>query len=151
MEFYSLNKLKMKDNFYDIFEKTIKMSDDVNINYFVVTDEYSGRLDMISMFLYGSTNYIEELMVINNIINPFTIKSGDIIYYPPNKGDFDYLYDKDPDTNDQKDRILNMNKNKITKKDPNRLGSPPTIKPDNLKQIDVNFDSKKIKLINKFR
>jgi hypothetical protein len=44
-----------------------------------------------------------------------------------------------------------MNKDKQNKKDANRIGSPPTIRPDNLKQIDVNYSKKKITIMNKFK
>jgi hypothetical protein len=150
MKIYTFDKLNIgTDGFYDLFEKTIV--NDINLsNYynFIVNDEFEGRLDLISKYLYGSTDFMEELMVINNIINPFSIKTGDILYYIPSSGDFNYLYVSDEMNDDIKDDILLMNKNKSTKKDINRIGYPPTIKPDNLKQIKVNYNNKKITIVN---
>lgn len=152
MLIYSFEKLNIgNDGFYDLFQKTMVNDNNIFYNYFFVTNEYEGRLDLISKQLYGSTDYIEELMTINNIINPWSIKSGDIIYYANSSTDYSIIYQNDEPINDQKDKILLMNKNKSTKKDINRLGSPPVIKPDNLKQLDVNYIKKKITIINKFK
>ena len=152
MKIYSFEQLTIKtDGFYDLFEKTMKPSTDFTLYKFVVTDEYKGRLDLVSRYLYGSSDYVEELMKINNIINPLSVKGGDIIYHPQDSSSFTFLYDKDIAVTNQKDEILMMNKNKSTKTDSNRLGSPPTIKPDNLKQLDINYNKKKITVINKFK
>ena len=153
MQIYSFENLEINnDGYYDLFKKTMVMKSK-NIDYyrFIITDEYEGRLDLISRYLYGSSNFIEELMMVNNIINPFSIKSGDLIYFLKDANDYGLMYEKDEEINDQKDKILLMNRNKSTKKDVNRLGSPPVIKPDNLKQIDVNYIKKKITIINKFK
>ena len=75
----------------------------------------------------------------------------DIIYYANASSDYSIIYKNDEPLNEQKDQILLMNKNKSTKKDVNRLGSPPVIKPDNLKQVDINYVKKKITIINKFK
>lgn len=116
-----------------------------------VGPEYEGRLDLISMYLYGSTDYVEELMTINNIINPWSVKAGDVLSFYKTSANFSFMYQKEASPNKQKDEILLMNKNKSTTVDSNRLGSPPTIKPDNLKQLDVNYNKKKITIINKFK
>ena len=152
MRFYSFETLNIEtDGFYDLFQKTMINNFNIDFSYFYVTDEYEGRIDLISNYLYGNSNYIEELMTINNIFNPWSIKNGDIIYYAKSSSDFGLMYQKDVTDNTQKDRILLMNKNKSTKKDSNRLGSPPVIKPDNLKQVDINYIKKKITIINKFK
>lgn len=152
MLIYSFEKLNIgNDGFYDLFQKTMINNDNIFYNYFYVTDEYEGRIDLISQKLYGTTDYIEELMTINNIINPWSIKSNDIIYYANASSDYSIIYKNDEPLNEQKDEILLMNKNKTTKKDVNRLGSPPVIKPDNLKQVDINYVKKKITIINKFK
>lgn len=152
MIIYTLEILKRNiSGFYDLFQKTIRSSPEISVIPFVVTEEFNGRLDLISKFLYGTPNYIEELMVLNNIINPYSIKSGNIIYVVENSDEFKYLYDSDKQENNQKDKILNMNKSKIKSKDNNRLNYPPTIKPDNLKQLNINYKEKKITVINKFK
>lgn len=152
MEIYTFNKLNIgTDGFYNLFEKTIVNNNLTTYNTLIVNDEFNGRLDLLTKYIYGSTNYIEELMVINNIINPYSIKTGDIIKYPPKSTDLNFLYENEEQKDDIKDEILLKNKNKSTKKDINRIGYPPTIKPDNLKQIQVNHNTKKITIINKLK
>jgi len=152
MKINTLEKIKRCINgFYDLFQKTIRNSPEISVISFIVTEEFNGRIDLISKFLYGTTDYIEELMVLNNIINPYSIKSGDIIYVVESSDEFKYLYDSDKQDNNQKDKILNMNKSKSRTMDTNRTNYPPTIKPDNLKQLNVNYKEKKITIINKFK
>lgn len=152
MKIYSFENLNIgNDGFYDLFQKTMVNNIQQSYKYFVVTDEYEGRIDLVSMYLYGTNIYTEELMTLNNIINPWSIKNGDYIFYYESTSDYSTFYKKDDPTYSQKDEILLMNKNKSTKKDSNRLGSPPVIKPDNLKQVDINYTKKKISIINKFK
>jgi len=152
MRFYSFENLKLDfTGHYDLFEKTIINIPNLAFDVFVVTDDFKGRLDLVCRFLHGNTDYLEELMTVNNIINPYSIKPNDTIKYLSDSSNYQLLYQSDPEKNDKKDSILNMNKNKSTKKDQNRIGSPPTIKPDNLRQIDVNHSKKKITIINKFK
>jgi len=152
MEYYSFEILVPDDEgHYNLFEKTIVNKQNLTVNSYTVPIEYEGRLDLICKRVHNNTKYIEEICVINNIINPFSVKEGTIIYYFANTSNYGLLYESDPDDNTDKDNILNMNKNKSTKKDKNRIGSPPPIKPDNLKQIDVNHSKRKITVINKFK
>lgn len=152
MDFYTFDNLKPDDSgHYNLFEKTIVNKPGLPFRTIVVTEEFQGRLDLVCRFVHANTKYLEELMVLNHIINPYSIKTGDVIRYLPSTNNYQLLYESDPESTDKKDEILLMNRNKITKKDRNRLGSPPTIKPDNLKQIDVNHSKKKITIINKFK
>jgi hypothetical protein len=152
MQFYSFNTLKINnEGYYDLFAKTIVNKSDLSFNIYVVTDEFKGRLDLICKYLHGNTNYLEELMTINNITNPYSVKTDTNIKYFLNVENYQLLYQSDPEPTTKKDSILNMNKNKSTIKDGNRIGSPPTIKPDNLRQVDVNHSKRKITVINKFK
>lgn len=152
MNYYSFEKLKLDyTGHYDLFEKTIVNDPTLPYSVFPVTDEFNGRLDLLCRYLNGNTNYLEEMMVINNIFNPYSIKSGTLIKYFKNPSDYGMLYQSDKSSNDIKDEILSMNKSKQNKKDNNRIGSPPTIKPDNLKQLDINYSKRKITVMNKFK
>lgn len=152
MKIYSFEKLTINDDgYYDLFEKTIVNKSDLYGRIFTVTDEYEGRLDLISKYIYGSTDYVEELMVANNILNQWSIKSGDELIVFDDSTIFSSLYKTDITTNENKDTILMMNKNKSNVTDSNRIGSPPTIKPDNLKQMNINYNKRKITIINKFK
>ena len=87
MKSYSLENIKRdknQDSLYDIFSKTV-VDQKINRLQNTVIDGEDGRLDKVSLRLYGSTNYVEELMIINNIINPFSIKVGDVIFYVETK------------------------------------------------------------------
>jgi hypothetical protein len=152
MRYYSFENLEMNsDGHYDLFQKTMVNKPTLAYDTIVVTEQFQGRLDSICRYVHGNTQYLEEIMTLNNIINPNSVKLNDIIKYYSNTTNYSLLYESDLDTMDKKDEILLMNKNKSTKSDKNRIGSPPTIRPDNLKQIDVNHSKKKITIINKFK
>ena len=118
MNFYSFDNLKMDDTgHYNLFDKTM-INIPATYQSFLVTEEFQGRLDLVCRFIHGSTDYLEELMTINNIINPYSIKINDFIYYFSSASNYQILYQSDPDINDNnKNKILLMNKNKTTKKD----------------------------------
>lgn len=153
MNIYSFDKLKIEANgFYDLFKRTLVnkfISSDIGT--FIVTDEYEGRIDLVCRYLHGNTDLVEELMTLNGIVNPHSIKAGNEMFYYKNTDSYGLLRQSDLEDTSNKDQILNMNKKKSSKKDKNRIGSPPTIKPDNLKQININYNKKKISIINKFK
>ncbi len=152
MNYYSFENLKLDwTGHYNLFEKTMINRQDISFDTFTVTDEFNGRLDIVCKYLHGNTEYLEELMTMNNILNPYSLKTNTIIKYFKNSGNYELMYQSDPVENDKKDSILQMNKSKSTKKDSNRIGSVPTIKPDTLTQVDVNHTKKKITVINKFK
>ncbi len=153
MVFYSFESLQLDyTGYYNLFEKTtVNIKNNRNLDVFTVTEEFKGRLDLVCRFLHGSTDYMEEIMTINHIINPYSLKQGVNIKYFSDTNNYQLLYQSDPDDNNKKNEILLMNKDKQSKKDANRIGSPPTIRPDNLKQIDVNHSKKKITIMNKFK
>lgn len=152
MKYYSFENLQIDSTgHYDLFKKTIVSKPTLQYDTITVTEQFQGRLDLVCKFVHGNTQYLEEMMAINNIYNQYAIKMNDVIKFYPNTSNYQLLYESDPQDSEKKDEILLMNKNKSTKKDRNRIGSPPTIKPDNLKQIDVNHTKKKITIINKFK
>ena len=152
MNYYSFDNLKIDSTgHYDLFQKTTKNIGINDISLFYVTTEFEGRLDLICRFVHGNTDYLEEMMTINNMFNQYSVKAGTFVRYFTNANSYQMLYQSDAEPTDKKDDILLMNRNKSTKKDKNRIGSPPSIKPDNLIQVDVNHSKKKITIINKFK
>lgn len=138
---------------YDLFAKTV-VYNKYNVNSYlipyVVENDKEMRVDKICYYFYGNYNFVEEIYKLNNIVNPWSVKQGDIIYYiDPNF--LSLVYEKD-DTSvlDKQTQQALINTSKNTQKDPNR-GAPPTVKPTNLKQVDVNKDNKQIKIMNKFK
>jgi hypothetical protein len=48
-----------------------------------VEEYYAGRIDLISLNVYNSADYVDQLLKFNGISNPFSIAEGDILYIPP--------------------------------------------------------------------
>ena len=156
MEFYTFNNTNQKvskDGYvlYDFFEKTMVNDIEAIYSKYIVPEEYDCRLDLVCKHIYGNTKYMEEIMTQNGIINPFSVKTGDEIYYAYTTNELGVLYQRDVETNEaNKKKILNVNKSKASKQDPN-ASLPPSIKPGNLKSVDINYNKKQITIINKFK
>lgn len=135
------------DGLFDIFRQTII---DMKLDKFttVVQSEEEMRLDKISKRLYGTVNFVEELMVINNICNPWSIKEGDVIMYiHPQQIDVLKQLEKE---NTVSNKLINPKKS--TRVDENRSkGVAPTIKPKNLKQVIVDKNNQTIKVNGKLQ
>ena len=147
MESFTLKNIKRdkkQDNLYNLFTQTYIDSNKIELRITYVNIEEEMRLDKVSKRLYGSRNYIEELMQINNIINIWNIKQGDIIEYGPLTS-LEILKDLEKELDDVYEEISKPNKN--TRIDPNRTKSvPPTIKPKNLENLSIDKKTKKIKI-----
>lgn len=150
MNSYTLDNTKKDSNgLYDIFQKTVVENKQLGISTTTVEDGEEMRMDKICERLYGNTNLEEEIMVLNNILNQWTINVGDEIKYLVD--DFGKMYEVDKTVSVDVTRTSLINPNKKTKKDPNRIDNlTPTVKPKNLKSLDVNTENNKIKIINKF-
>jgi hypothetical protein len=65
-------------------EPTLLFPDYMSISkVFDVDSYYAGRIDLISLNVYNSADYIDQLLKFNGISNPFSIAEGDILYIPP--------------------------------------------------------------------
>jgi hypothetical protein len=152
MKSFTLENIKRdinQENLYDLFSSTVVLKDNIQILSTTVLPEEEMRLDRVCKRLYGSDMFLEEIMILNNIIDKFSIKNGQIL-------DYFYVEQYDNFHELEKDsKIEEINKlsdpGKNTRKDNNREDSelPPTIKPANLKKVNVDKDSRKIKIINK--
>ena len=106
------------------------------------------RFDLVCKSIYGSNIYEEEMLVFNNILNPYSVKEGQVIKYISPQMIY-YLHGFDP-LKVNANKVL-VNKNKNTKIDPNRKanqGLPPTVKPNGLEQIQVDEINAVIRIIN---
>lgn len=152
MKIYSFDKTKLKriDNLYDIFEKNIIYSRDINLFKYIIPKEHDMRLDLISKEIYGSSDYIEELMLINNIMSPYSVKEGQEIYFCPYE-QLNVLYTKDDmlENNDIRENILKAAQPKRRATGDNLL--PTNIKPKNIKQVTIDTKNRKIKIMNSFK
>jgi hypothetical protein len=150
MKIYSFQKdtLGEKDSetgLYNLNKETTKGYDfdTQQLGLYVVPRKYEMRLDLISNELYGSPDFVEELMVINNIKNQFTIKEGDIINYI-NIENLNLIYSDWSDEEQSKENLKEVDNNKNTRKP-----IPPTSKPSGVSQI-VEKDGI-VKIINNFQ
>jgi hypothetical protein len=85
MDIYSLSNTQLKDNkLYDLIYPMLIDLDfsKVILDKYVVYEEREMRMDLVCLDIYSSMQYMDELMHLNGIIDPYSIKIGDIIYYP---------------------------------------------------------------------
>jgi hypothetical protein len=151
----STNKIKrdpLQDNLFNLFQKNIVRAN-IPLNAYLVPREFEMRLDKISNFLYGSPNYVEELMILNDIISPYSVQEGQLIYFCQERY-IGNLYVKDDMSDDNKVKRSNLLKTSQSNRDKKKLTDdqnlPPNIKPSNLQQIKVSKDNK-VQLINSFQ
>jgi hypothetical protein len=65
-------------------EPTLLFPDYIAISkVFAVDSYYAGRIDLISLSVYNSADYVDQLLKFNGISNPFSVAEGDILYIPP--------------------------------------------------------------------
>jgi hypothetical protein len=152
MDIYSFKNIQRssaQQNLYDLFQTTL--GDNVaslNLYPYPVSKEEEMRLDTVCSNIFGNNKYIEELGFINNILNPFSIKEGDTIYYfdPDEVYNLYYKDDAQKATNAIKS-LVNPAKDTPSA---NPEETIPTIIPEQLQQITVDYNSSKIKIIDSF-
>jgi hypothetical protein len=131
----------------DLFERTMIEDDSIKDSIYTVNTDFSCRLDSVCYDMYDSNGYTEELSVMNNILNPFSIEKGDVLYFTNSTDNFNTMYISESKLNTtNKLKILNINKSKTS----TNVSLPPSVNPG-LKQIDVDYDKKRITVINKFK
>jgi len=137
---------------FDIINPLIIWDDRIERYAHVVTLEEEMRPDLICYNIYGNFEYVDEFLTWNNILNPWSVKQGQIVFYL-NEDDILILRLKVSDDSQQTIESL-INSNKDTKKDINRengTGLTPTIKPAGLKEVNVDYNNKKIKIMDSFK
>lgn len=141
---------KNDENLFDIFEKNIEYSTTIPLHKYFIPREFEMRLDLISKELYGSSRYIEELMVINNIMNPYSLKENQMIYYCT-INDMQALYIKDDMKENDKIRESIIKSSQTNKKSQQRDKIPTTLRSKNVKQVTIDSKNRKIKIMNTFK
>lgn len=149
MNSFTLNNLKIdkkQDQLYNIFTDTV-IERPIEKYTTIVQEGEEMRLDKISRRLYGNTQYVEELMVLNNIVNPWSITVNQEINFLSTNG-MEAMRKLSPENDDTIETVVNPKKN--TRVDPNRnKGVIPTVKPLTLKQVWVDEKANKIKVNTK--
>jgi hypothetical protein len=135
---------------FNLFQKNLKLNDNIILNNsYVVPREFEMRLDKISNFLYGSPDYVEELMIMNNIINPYSVIEGQYLYYC-NYDSLGLFYTTDSDLLiPERTKLIASSQTNNKNKSTNDNNLPLTVKPSNLNQITITEDNK-VKIINSF-
>jgi hypothetical protein len=145
-----INRDVNQGGLFNLFQKNIVYNNEIPLSIYIVPREYEMRLDRISNHIYGSDSYVEEIMVLNDIINPYSVKEGQYIYFC----DVSYLqnlYTKDEiSTQLDQTRISLINAAQPNKNLQNaEQGLSTTIKPAALKQVKVS-NNNNIQIINSF-
>lgn len=149
MEIKSLNNLKKDSSgMYDLYAEVINGKNIISIFKFPLTDKHDMRIDLVCNDIYGNTDSVDLLCVLNGIIQPLTIQSGDVLFF----------VDKDDLTNIRSNAaardaivqaVVNANKGKSQKTDTNRTADTANRKdkekakqfiPPNLIQATSNID-----------
>ena len=142
-----------QDNLFNLFQKNLVNVPSMPLRVYVVPREYEMRLDRISNHIYGSPNYVEELMILNDIINPYSVKEGQYIYFCQYENLSALQVTDELLTNNETLRQQLITSSQSTKNKQNlTVGDqnlPLTIKPYNLEQIKVGQDNK-VQIINSF-
>ena len=150
---YRIKRDQNQGYLFDLFQKNIVLVKNIITSIYVVPREYEMRLDRVSEHIYGTPDFMEELMVLNDIINPYSIKEGQYIYFC-NVENMQRLYTTDSMSsynNTKRKSMINssqQNRNKNTNLSSNQ-SLPLTIKPSNLEQVKVTKDNL-IEIINSF-
>lgn len=133
-------KISEIDNKVIMTEPTLIFQDYTTVTkVFNVDEYYAGRIDLISLNVYNSADYVDQLLKFNGISNPFSIADGDVLYIPP----MDVLFKtwKKPgigtsESNVVRDRFIETKRLPI--KDQNRLEylkRKAALKPNGAKEI----------------
>jgi hypothetical protein len=154
-EYLAELELNTTTGLYNLFLTTYN-GDQVNLLAFICERRHNMRLDLVSNDIYNSTRYVGTLCQLNNILNPFSIREGDVLFYC-NDIDAENLL-KVPEVirqsgvNELLSKVKSdlINALKKRKKDPNVKGIanrndlPPSVLPSNAPQIVI--DNNKIKI-----
>lgn len=149
MRVYDIEILKKgEDGFYDLFQNTFDYTKVTNYSLYTVSRGEEMRIDLISNKIYGTTNYVDILLALNNIDNPLNIKAGSVIFYPISDLLTPRITPSEPEV-ESSSLILDGNiVDKSTRIDPNRQiynknnnSLPPTILERKTGQIDISGSS----------
>lgn len=151
----SNNKIKRdpkQGNLFNLFQKNLTNVQNLPLKIYIVPREYEMRLDRISEHIYGTSDYVEELMSINDIISPYSVKEGQYIYFCEiNVLQNLYTTDNLTDTTEinRQDLMSSSQPNRDKTSVNSNENLPTTIKPSNLEQIKVGVDNS-VQIINSF-
>ncbi len=149
---YTLEKTQKdenQDNLYDLFypvmEDNITNNPNVMFIRYEVKSHREMRLDLVCIDIFGTDRYIDELMYINNIVNPYSIKEGDIIYYPYKRETIENIQKGYTKNFDEISEDANL-RSSITNRE-STVSKPSS----SYKPITVDDNNKEIRVVNKLK
>ena len=152
MKTFTLDNMRVDEatGLYDMFQTTVVDNKDIPYTTVMVEPGEGGRMDKVSDRLYGTDEYVEEICILNNILNKWSVKVGDVLKVVDRKS-LDMLHQLDKTAEEKANKTKLVNPNKNTKKDPSRSGGlTPVVMPLNKKSIDINKNDAKITIMNSF-
>jgi hypothetical protein len=145
-----------KTGLYNLFITTYN-GDSVTLIPFICKRRHNMRMDIVSNDIYGTNKYVGTLCQLNNIINPFSISEGWILFYTPVNEANGLMRIPESIKQSNIDQLLGHVKNDLIKSfknkktDSNRANYkrsddalPPTILPGDSPQIVIENDKIRI-------
>ena len=120
MDFYNIDNLKRdvaQNNLYNFFDATFKYFTGAVLYQYQVQGYQEMRIDLVCKEIYGSTDYCDFLLDLNNIDNPLNIMDNDVLLYVSAD---QIKYFRIDETTAKTLRSTYLNANKISQPDPNR-------------------------------
>lgn len=119
MNIKSLNNLQKDGQAFNLYIQVLIAQKTYNVFNFICDEKHEMRIDLICMDIYQHMENIDILTNINGIINPLSIKSGDILYYVDD-ADAESIRSDENIFKTILDSIKSANKGKEMKQDKNR-------------------------------
>ena len=145
-----LRRDERQDNLYDLTDITFKNFQTQFLEYIVLPEE-DMRIDLIAISIYQSMEYADLIMSVNELVNPLSIRAGDVLVYP-DETVVDYFRVVPPTPPNFGQSPINPTRTNI--KDPKRLEFiennyqlPATMLPFEQSPIKINRDNITIKAI----
>jgi len=118
-----------------------------------VTAEYDRRVDLISLAVYGSDEYVDIIMKCNELSDPLQVRTSDVLVIPELNGAKKFYKNPNKESKEAKQKYIDSTKK--SKVDKSRLetlakisasiknGSKVNIKPNELKPGESNIEVNK--------
>lgn len=139
----SLRKTSRSGELFDLFEVRYGFPDDFalrDVKLYRVKKGEEMRMDLVSISIYGESQYVDFLCFLNSISNPLNIKESQLIVYVPVQEFDDYKLRLQPEDQNQ----VATQPNRATRPDPSRqeyldnnLSLPPNLLENPAEQVQV--------------
>lgn len=82
MEIKSLDGVQYADaDISRLYALTYIKGESVALYPFILKRQHEMRIDLVSFDMYGSTDYVDAIMDLNGLVNPFAVKEGQMLFY----------------------------------------------------------------------